>query len=56
MSEFKTTSLYDFHLSKKAKMIDFAGWSMPFSYDGTLKEHNYVRDSAGYFDLSLIHI
>ena len=52
MSEFKTTSLYDFHLSKKAKMIDFAGWSMPFSYDGTLKEHNYVRDGAGYFDVS----
>ena len=52
MSEFKTTSLYEFHLSKKAKMIDFAGWSMPFSYEGTLKEHNYVRDCAGYFDVS----
>ena len=52
MSELKTTSLYDFHLSKNAKMIDFAGWSMPFSYDGTLKEHHYVRDSAGYFDVS----
>ena len=52
MSELKTTSLYDFHLSKKAKMIDFAGWSMPFSYDGTLKEHHYVRNSAGYFDVS----
>ena len=52
MSELKTTSLYEFHLSKNAKMIDFAGWSMPFSYDGTLKEHHYVRDSAGYFDVS----
>ena len=52
MSELKTTSLYDFHLSKNAKMIDFAGWSMPFSYDGTLKEHHYVRNSAGYFDVS----
>ena len=52
MSELNTTSLYDFHLSKNAKMIDFAGWSMPFSYDGTLKEHHYVRDSAGYFDVS----
>ena len=50
MSESKTTSLYDFHLSKNAKVIDFAGWSMPFSYDGTLKEHHYVRE------LSLIHI
>ena len=52
MSELKTTSLYEFHLSKKPKMIDFAGWSMPFSYDGTLKEHNYVRESSGYFDVS----
>ena len=52
MSELKTTSLYEYHLSKNSKMIDFAGWSMPFSYDGTLKEHNYVRESAGYFDVS----
>ena len=52
MNELKTTSLYDFHLSKNSKMINFAGWSMPFSYDGTLKEHNYVRQDAGYFDVS----
>ena len=52
MSELKTTSLYEFHLSKNSKMIDFAGWSMPFSYEGTLKEHNYVRESSGYFDVS----
>lgn len=52
MSDLKTTSLYEFHLSKHSKMINFAGWSMPFSYDGTLKEHNYVRNSAGYFDVS----
>ena len=52
MSEIKKTYLHDFHKSKNAKMIDFAGWSMPFSYDGTLKEHNYVRESAGYFDVS----
>ena len=43
MSDIKITSLHDFHKSKNAKMIDFAGWSMPFSYDGTLKEHNYVN-------------
>ena len=52
MSVLKTTSLYEFHLSKNSKMIDFAGWTMPFSYDGTLKEHSYVRQSAGYFDVS----
>jgi len=47
MSESKTTSLYDFHLSKNAKIIVFAGWSRPFSYDGTLKEHHYAREPAG---------
>ena len=52
MSESKTTSLYDFHLSKNAKVIDFAGWSMPFSYDGTLKEHHYVR-AVSYTHLTL---
>ena len=52
MSDSKSTSLYEFHLSKNAKVIDFAGWSMPFSYDGTLKEHQYVREAAGYFDVS----
>ena len=57
MSESKTTSLYEFHLSKNAKLIDFAGWSMPFFYDGTLKEHKYVRESAGYFDaVSYTHL
>ena len=25
---------------------------MPFSYDGTLKEHNYVRNNCGFFDVS----
>ena len=52
MSELKTTYLYNFHTSQNAKIIDFGGWYMPFSYDGTLKEHNYVRQSAGYFDVS----
>lgn len=52
MSEQKTTYLYNFHTSQNAKMIDFGGWSMPFSYDGTLKEHNYVREDTGFFDVS----
>ena len=52
MSELKTTYLYNFHTSQNAKIIDFGGWSMPFSYDGTLKEHNYVREDSGFFDVS----
>ena len=52
MSNLLTTQLYNFHVDQKYKLIEFAGWDMPFSYDGTLKEHNYVRESEGYFDVS----
>ena len=36
--------LNTYHIKNKAKFIDFAGWSMPFSYDGTIKAAN--RDEA----------
>ena len=48
----KTTQLYPFHKSQEAKFIDFGDWSMPFSYEGTLKEHDIVRHSSGFFDVS----
>ena len=48
----KTTQLYSFHISQEAKFIDFGDWSMPFSYEGTLKEHDIVRHSSGFFDVS----
>ena len=48
----KTTQLHSFHESKNAKFIDFGDWSMPFSYEGTLKEHDIVRNSSGFFDVS----
>jgi aminomethyltransferase len=33
-------------------MVDFAGFSMPISYDGILAEHRRVRTVAGLFDVS----
>ena len=48
----KTTQLHSFHESNNAKFIDFGEWSMPFSYEGTLKEHDIVRNSSGFFDVS----
>ena len=48
----RTTHLHSFHESKNAKFIDFGDWSMPFSYEGTLKEHDVVRNSSGFFDVS----
>ena len=48
----RTTQLHSFHESQNAKFIDFGDWSMPFSYEGTLKEHDIVRNSSGFFDVS----
>lgn len=46
------TPLYDCHLQSLAKMVDFAGWEMPLHYGSQLKEHHYVREEAGMFDVS----
>ncbi|RSH91873.1 Aminomethyltransferase, mitochondrial [Saitozyma podzolica] len=52
--ELKKTPLYDFHVQHKAKMVPFAGWSMPLSYGevGQITAHNHVRNAAGLFDVS----
>jgi glycine cleavage system T protein (aminomethyltransferase) len=46
------TPLEPEHVSLGAKMGEFAGWSMPIEYAGTLTEHRAVRDSVGIFDLT----
>ncbi|MBK6917199.1 MAG: glycine cleavage system aminomethyltransferase GcvT [Deltaproteobacteria bacterium] len=47
------TPLFDAHVALGAKMVDFAGWSMPIQYPaGILAEHRAVREHAGIFDVS----
>src|SRR3954454_18865290 len=46
------TPLYEKHLELGAKLVDFAGWEMPVSYEGILEEHAAVRTHAGMFDVS----
>lgn len=46
------TPLEDEHLALGAKLGEFAGWSMPIEYEGTLSEHRAVREAAGIFDLT----
>ena len=48
----RTTPLYQSHVDAGAKMVDFAGWSMPIHYGSQLKEHEIVRADAGVFDVS----
>lgn len=47
------TPLFDCHLAAGAKTGLFAGYDMPLYYkEGVLKEHEWVRASAGLFDVS----
>jgi len=48
----KKTALYDNHVARGAKMVDFAGWQMPLQYGKVLEEHHAVRQGAGLFDIS----
>lgn len=48
----RRTALYDLHLAAKARMVPFAGWSMPLNYGSQIAEHHVVRRAAGMFDVS----
>ncbi len=53
MSDLKKTPLHDAHVEAGARMVPFAGYSMPVQYrDGVLKEHLWTRGHAGLFDVS----
>ena len=48
-----TTPLHALHLELGARMVPFAGYSMPVQYkNGLIAEHKQVRESAGLFDVS----
>lgn len=48
-----TTPLTDLHIELGAKMVPFAGYTMPISYPGgIIAEHQHTRESAGLFDVS----
>ena len=47
------TPLNDLHLSLGARMVPFAGYSMPVQYPaGLMAEHLHTRSAAGLFDVS----
>lgn len=47
------TPLFDFHVKHGARMVPFAGYSMPLRYDaGILGEHIHTRQAASLFDVS----
>ncbi len=40
------------HRAQGARMVGFAGYSMPIQYEGIIAEHRWTRESAGLFDVS----
>ncbi len=48
-----TTPLHALHLEFGARMVPFAGYSMPVQYSaGLVAEHHHTRTAAGLFDVS----
>jgi len=47
------TPLNDLHVALGARMVPFAGYSMPVQYPaGLMAEHHHTRNAAGLFDVS----
>ncbi|MDE2479048.1 MAG: glycine cleavage system aminomethyltransferase GcvT [Betaproteobacteria bacterium] len=51
--ELQQTPLHELHLSLGARMVPFAGYSMPLQYaKGIVAEHRHTREAASLFDVS----
>jgi aminomethyltransferase len=51
--ELQKTPLHALHLELGARMVPFAGYSMPVQYpQGLMAEHHHTRNAAGLFDVS----
>jgi aminomethyltransferase len=48
----ETLPLDALHRELGARMVPFAGYSMPIQYDGIIAEHQWTRTGAGLFDVS----
>lgn len=48
----KNTALTKIHEELGAKIVPFAGYNMPVSYEGVNAEHQTVREKLGVFDVS----
>ncbi|CAL1686986.1 unnamed protein product [Lasius platythorax] len=52
VNEARKTCLYDLHVEKQGKIVNFAGWLMPVQYqDAITVSHLHTRSSASLFDV-----
>jgi aminomethyltransferase len=52
VTDLRRTPLFDQHVDLGAKVVPFAGWEMPVTYEGIREEHSAVRTHVGMFDVS----
>ena len=51
--QLKNSPLSELHIKHNAKLVNFAGWSMPVNFSsGIMQEHLSTRKSSGLFDIS----
>ena len=50
--DLRTLALDGWHRARGARMVPFAGYSMPVQYEGVMAEHSWTRTNAGLFDVS----
>ena len=51
-ADIQTLALDAWHRARGARMVPFAGYSMPVQYEGVIAEHLWTREHAGLFDVS----
>ncbi|HEU5482477.1 MAG TPA: glycine cleavage system aminomethyltransferase GcvT [Sphingomicrobium sp.] len=51
-AEPQALPLDSWHRSHGARMVEFAGYSMPVQFEGIMAEHLWTRENAGLFDVS----
>jgi aminomethyltransferase len=52
VEELRRTPFYEQHVALGAKLVPFARWEMPVTYEGVREEHSAVRTHVGMFDVS----
>lgn len=48
----RSTPFAGLHEQYGGQMVDFTGWSLPIRYGSIIEEHQQVRNSGGFFDVS----
>ncbi|HUV35587.1 MAG TPA: glycine cleavage system aminomethyltransferase GcvT [Patescibacteria group bacterium] len=46
------TPIYEAHVARGGRIVEFAGFLMPVSFEGIVAEHERVRNAVGLFDVS----